>query len=177
MRRVRCQMACSLDGFIAGPGGDVGWIPSEPAIDFRALFDQFDTLLMGRRTYEGVDLSGPPFEGKRILVFSRTLTAEGCPGATLVAGNVEQTIGALRAGTGKDIWLFGGGELFRTLLDLCCVDTVEPALVPVLLGGGRPLLPSPALRQRLVLTGHRVFPGSGIVLLTYEVLPRSRKQP
>ncbi len=126
---------------------------------------------MGRRTYEEVDLSAPQFEGKQIVVFSRTLRTQDCPGAKLVSANIEETISELRAGTGKDVWLFGGGELFRTLLDLGCVDTVEPALLPVLLGRGRPFLPSPAIHQRLMLTGHRIFRGSGIVLLTYDVLP------
>jgi hypothetical protein len=62
-RRVRYQVAASLDGYVAGPKGEADWIPMDPDIDFSALFGQFDTLLMGRR----------------------------------------------------DIWLFGGGDLFRSL--------------------------------------------------------------
>jgi dihydrofolate reductase len=45
MRRIRYQVACSLDGYIAGPDGGVDWIPRDPEIDFEALFAQFDTLL------------------------------------------------------------------------------------------------------------------------------------
>lgn len=73
--------------------------------------------------------------------------------------------------SGKDIWLFGGGELFQSLLALGHVDTVEPAIIPVLLGGGRPLLPSPAIQQALTLTSHRVFP-SGIIWLEYTIRKR-----
>ena len=76
----------------------------------------------------------------------------------------------LRARPGTDIWLFGGGELFRSLLERGLVDTVEPAIIPVLVGGGVPFLPSPAVLTRLKLTGHRVFP-SGIVWLEYAVEP------
>jgi dihydrofolate reductase len=69
----------------------------------------------------------------------------------------------------KDIWLFGGGELFRTLLEAGLVDTVEPAVVPVLLGGGIPMLPSPASLAKLLLSNHRLYSKSGVVLLEYAV--------
>lgn len=78
----------------------------------------------------------------------------------------------LRARPGKDIWLFGGGELFHSLLELDLVDTVEPAILPVVLGAGRPFLPGPAIQRRLELTGHRVYP-SGIVALEYKVKAES----
>ena len=52
MRRVRYQVACSLDGYIAGPEGEYDWIIMDPEIDFSALFEQFDTFLVGRRTFE-----------------------------------------------------------------------------------------------------------------------------
>lgn len=170
MRRIRYQVACSLDGYIADEQGGTGWIVDEPGIDFEELFDQFDTLLMGRRTYQQMLETADDFWGKRVLVFSRTLRPEDHPAVTIVSGQVKETIEALRAGPGKDLWLFGGGELFGSLLDLDCVDTVEPAIIPVLLGGGRPFLPAPAAQKRLTLTGHRVF-SSGIVWLEYTVQP------
>jgi dihydrofolate reductase len=167
VRRVRYQVACSLDGFIAGPNGEIDWIPNDPDIDFASLLKQFDTLLMGRRTYETLP-STEGLEGKRIVVFSRTLRPEEHPGVT-VARDLEAEVKRLRSEDGKDVWLFGGGELFRSLLELDCVDTVEPAIIPVILGGGVPMLPSPGVQRRLRLTGHRVYPKSGIVLLEYAV--------
>jgi dihydrofolate reductase len=68
----------------------------------------------------------------------------------------------------KDIWLFGGGGLFRSLLEAGLVDTVEVAVIPVLLGGGIPLLPPPAKQVSLKLTGHKVYK-TGIVSLEYAV--------
>jgi dihydrofolate reductase len=171
MRRIRYQVACSLDGYIAGLDGETGWIVEEPEIDFDELFDQFDTLLMGRLTYEGMSKGADGFWGKKVLVFSRTLRQEDHPEVTVVSDDVEQTLKTLRSQPGKDIWLFGGGKLFQSLLDVGCVDTVEPAIIPVLLGGGRPFLPAPAVESRLTLTGHRVYP-SGIVWLEYTVRPR-----
>ena len=167
MRRVRYQVACSLDGYIAGPDDEYDWIVMDPDIDFAALFAEFDTLLMGRRTFE-VTGSSP---GMNVFVFSRSLRQEDHPGVTIVSDRVEETVDELRRQPGKDIWLFGGGELFRSLLELGCVDTVEPAVIPVLLGGGRPLLPSPAVRRSLSLRGRRIFERSGIVLLQYDVVP------
>jgi dihydrofolate reductase len=112
-----------------------------------------------------------------IVVCSRRLRPEEYPGVTIVSENIEQTLKQLRSQPGKDIWLFGGGELFRTLLELGYVDTVEPAVVPVLLGSGRPFLPSPAARHCLVLTGQRIYKQSGIVLLMYEVMPPAAEVP
>ena len=161
-------MACSLDGYIAGPHGEYDWIVMDPEIDFGALFAEFDTLLMGRRTYTG--MHGGSQEMKT-FVFSRTLRQADHPNVTIVSDDVEQTLDELRAQRGKDIWLFGGGELFRSLLELGYVDTVEPAIIPVLLGGGRPLLPAPSMRKRLSLVDHRLYKTSGIMLLKYDVLP------
>ncbi|MFM8320322.1 MAG: dihydrofolate reductase family protein [Chloroflexota bacterium] len=169
MRRIRYQVACSLDGYIADPDGKTGWIVDEPGIDFAGLFDQFDTLLMGRRTYEVLQHSPEGFWGKQVYVVSRSLRQAEHPGVTVISGDLERRVAALRTQPGKDIWLFGGGELLRSLLALGVVDTVEPAIIPVLLGGGVPFLAAPARACRLRLTGQRVFP-SGIVWLEYTVI-------
>jgi dihydrofolate reductase len=171
VRRIRYQVACSLDGYIADAEGGADWIVEEPGIDFAELFAQFDTLLMGRVTYESMTRHGTDgFWGKKVLVFSRTLRQEDHPEVEVVSDRTEERVRELRSEPGKDIWLFGGGELFRSLLDLGLVDTVEPAIIPVLVGGGVPFLPSPAVQKRLKLTGHRVFP-SGIVCVEYAVEP------
>jgi dihydrofolate reductase len=169
MRRIRYSVAASLDGYIAGPQGEYDWIVQDPEIDFAAMFAQFDTFLVGRKTFEAM-AGGPKLNGK-VVVFSRTLRPEDHPGVTIVAGNEREIVEALRREPGKDIWLFGGGELFRSLLDAGLVDSVEVAVIPILLGGGIPLLPSPAPQTKLRLTSRRVYEGSGIVSLEYEVLP------
>lgn len=171
MRRVRYQVACSLDGYIAGPDDDFDWIPPEPSFDFEALYAQFDTLLMGRRTYEIVRASGEDFRGKEVLVASRTLDPESHPDIEVVGeDDLEERVRALRSESGRDIWLYGGGRLFSQLLEWGLVDSVEPAILPILLGGGIPLLPTPAVRRRLELSRHQAYPG-GMVLLEYDVLP------
>ncbi|HEX6135596.1 MAG TPA: dihydrofolate reductase family protein [Longimicrobiales bacterium] len=170
MRRVRYQVACSLDGYIAGPNGEIDWITGAEDVDFGGLFAQFDTLLMGRRTYEQVAGGTGGFGKMRIVVVSRTLRAEDHRGVEVVSRDVAARVAELKEGEGRDIWLFGGGGLFRTLLAAGQVDTIEPAIVPVVLGGGVPMYPSPFARARLRLTGHRVSEKGGLVLLEYTVL-------
>jgi dihydrofolate reductase len=168
MRRVRYQVACSLDGYIAGPDDDFDWITPEPSFDFEGLYAQFDTLLMGRRTYEIVGAAGESFRGKQVIVASRTLRPERHPEIEVVREGLEARIRQLQAQAGLDIWLYGGGELFAQVLAWDLVDTVELAFIPVLLGDGIRFLPSPAVRRRLTLVGHRAYP-SGLILVEYEV--------
>ena len=167
MRCIRYVVAMSLDGYIAGPNGEVDWIIKDPEIDFGAMFSRFDTILVGRRTFEPMARAGrTTMPGMKTIVLSSTLRQEDHPDVTIVGTNAEQTVAALRVVPGKDIWLFGGGELFRRLLESGLVDGVEVAVIPVLLGGGVPLLPQPATQAKLRLTAHRVYP-SGIVSLEY----------
>jgi dihydrofolate reductase len=171
MRRVRYVVAMSLDGYIAGPNGEADWIIMDPDIDFRALFEQFDTFLMGRRTFEGMGRAGDGGQaGAQTMVFSRTLRQEDHPNVTIVSDNLEQALADLRAKPGKDIWLFGGGSLFRSFLEARLVDAVEVSVIPVLLGEGIPLLPHKPSSERfkLSLASSKAFK-TGIVSLEYAV--------
>jgi dihydrofolate reductase len=161
----------SLDGFIAGPKGEIDWIVMDPDIDFGALFDGFDTMLLGRKTYDTTrqQVGGGTMPGMKAYVFSRTLCQTDCPDVT-VSATLQETVTALRAGSGKDIWLFGGGSLFRSLIDLKLVDTVEVAIIPVLLGSGLPLLPPPTQGATLRLNKHRVYEKTGTTTLAYAVV-------
>ena len=170
MRRVQYSVAMSLDGYIADPNGGYDWIVIDPEIDFEAMFRDFDTVLMGRKSYDAaVRQGGYGIPGKKTYVFSRTLRQQDCPDVT-VSHDPKKTVTALKKEkTGKDIWLFGGGELFRSMLDLGLVDAIEVAVIPVLLGSGLPMLPSPATRAKLKLTQQRLYQKTGTLLLTYDV--------
>jgi dihydrofolate reductase len=171
-RRVRYCVAMSLDGFIAGPNEEADWIimDPDPEFDFQALYDQFDTMVMGRRTYEFVKRAGGggSTPGMQVFVFSRTLRQEDHPGVTIV-DDPAGLMAELRSKPGKDVWLWGGGSLFRSFVELGLVDTVEVGVIPVLLGDGVPLLPAPGKRVTLKLTGHKLYAKTGIMSLEYAV--------
>jgi dihydrofolate reductase len=163
-------VAASLDGYIAGPDGEVDWIVPDPATDWTSLFAGFDTVLLGRRTYELTQQPGaPPWPaGWSVYVFSRTLAATEHPSVTVVSTDAGAAVAALRSEPGRDIWLFGGGSLFASLLVAGVVDQVEVAIMPVLLGDGVPLAASGAPRSQLRLIRSDASP-NGAVSLYYSV--------
>ena len=170
MRRLRYEVAMSLDGFIAGPNGEYDWIVPDPAIDFAAIWAQFDTVLMGRKTYEVARTLRDTFSGSvsRWIVVSNSMRAAEHPDVEIISGDLLEKVAALKAEPGKDIWLFGGGVLFRTLLDAGLVDSVEISLMPVLLGSGVPVVPEGQYRS-LRLTESKAL-ASGIIRLKYSVV-------
>jgi dihydrofolate reductase len=175
LRHVVYSVAMSLDGYIAGPQGEADWIVMDPDIDFDAIFGRFDVVLMGRKTYELTRTAqGGSMPGTESYVFSRTLRQADCPGVT-VADDPLQTITALKSQLGKDMWLFGGGDLFRSLLELELVDRVSVAVIPVLLGSGVRLLPDSPKRTKLQLVDHQVYPKTGTISTEYAVVQKRAK--
>ncbi len=170
MRRVRYCVAMSLDGFIADRNGESDWIVMDPDIDFGEVFQEFDTVLLGRKTYEITrqKSGGPAMPGMQTYVFSHTLRPDDCAGV-VVSDDPAATLAELTDKSGKDIWLFGGGSLFSSLLQLGLVATVEVTVMPVLLGGGLPLLPNSAASTKLTLIENTIYEKTGTVALKYSV--------
>jgi dihydrofolate reductase len=125
---------------------------------------------MGRKTYEVMTAQGGhgAMPGLDVIVFSRTLKPAVYPGVRILNDDPGKIVAGLKAKPGGDIWLFGGGALFRSLLDAGLVDTVEVAVMPVILGVGIPLLP-PGASTELVLADQKTLPRSGIVALSYSI--------
>ena len=136
-----------MDGFIAGPNGEVDWITLDPEVDFAEIWAQFDTLLMGRRTYiyevAVQRLGEAAFVGITSVVFSRTLKQEQHPKVKVAPELTCEWVTSLEAQTGKDVWLMGGSSLFRSFLDSGYVDRIYAMVIPVVLGAGIPMLPPP----------------------------------
>jgi dihydrofolate reductase len=98
MRRARYSVVMSLDGYIAGPQGEADWITIDPEVDFTAIFSQFDTILVGRRTFAAMVTAGrASMPGMKTFVFSRTLRQEDYPEVAIVIDGQQETLAALKA--------------------------------------------------------------------------------
>ena len=170
MRRVRYNCAMSLDGYIADANDGFDWIVVDPDIDFNELSAQFDTYLMGSRTFEVAGGQGPPAApGVRNYVFSKSMCQGEYENIRVIGEDWQEVVRSLREEPGKDIWLFGGGRLFGSLCNEGLVDTVEVAILPVLLGGGVPFVAELSRQVELRLRGQKTYQITGTVVLEYEV--------
>ncbi|ROT38214.1 dihydrofolate reductase [Sodiomyces alkalinus F11] len=182
-RRVRYNAATTLDGYIASPDGSASWIVEDERIDFAALYAEFDVFVMGRKTYHvmrsfAAQSSDDPLAGKRVFVVSRTLEKPqdgDNSDITIVGDDFLDVIRRLREEEdGKDVWLMGGGELVAACLEAGLVDSIEAAVMPVVLGDGIKMIaslsPGESNRSwRLRLRGVDQL-DSGILMTRYDVL-------
>jgi dihydrofolate reductase len=187
MRALVYYVATTLDGFIAAPDGSWeffgladdlaefinGTYPEAMPTGYRRALGidgkpsgRFDTVLMGRGTYEPALREGitSPYAHLKQYVFSRTLPPAAEPEVEIVGGDPAEFVRELKRRDGGDIWLCGGGDLAGQLLPE--VDEFIIKLNPLVIGSGIPLARRDFDPRRLTLLDSRAF-GSGVVLLRY----------
>jgi dihydrofolate reductase len=168
MRKIVAGFAISLDGFIAGVNNEIDWIIIDKEIDFAEQMKRFDTYFLGRKTYEITKkMGGNPFGNSKVYVFSNTLNKVEKP-FQLINGNVKKTVDKIKKEEGKDIALFGGGELLTSLLNLELVDEISLAVIPIILGKGIPFIRELNKRVPLAVINSKTY-SNGTVQLTYNL--------
>lgn len=170
-RNVVLCVAVSLDGYIARPDGAADWITMDPELDLKAYAKAFDVIVAGRKTLPPPETSGKTKSGTGMgnvacYVFSRTVPPGKRGGMEYVNQPPSEFIHQLKARPGKDIWLFGGGELTREFLKEDLIDRMDLGIMPVLLGEGIPLFPHGFPQRDFSLAKFQAFK-SGVVMASY----------
>jgi dihydrofolate reductase len=173
MRRLTYYVAVTSDGFIAHTDGSVeGFLmEGEHVQDFMESLSVYDTVLMGRATYDFGRSFGVtnPYPTLRQYVFSRTLREPPDPAINLVSHDVVSCVRELKAeATGKDIWLCGGADLAAELFAEELIDELILKVNPIVFGAGKALFARAVPPCSLQLTGNKVY-ANGVVMLRYRV--------
>jgi dihydrofolate reductase len=182
MRNVVLNLAVTLDGFIEGPNGELDWLVRDETIDFGDILNDIlsdkDAIFYGRVSYEKWGNFTPPdaspkikaaydlLHSKQKYVFSRTQTGDGTD-AIFINSEIETRVSEIKAQPGRDIWLYGGGKLITSFMNLDLVDEYRLAVHPVIIGQGKPLFENIEHRHRLELADVKDYP-SGVMLVQYK---------
>lgn len=179
MRKLKLQVQVSVDGFIAGPNGEMDWLTFGWDDALKAYVTQItepvDTILLGRRLAEGFiphwashpELEGADkFNATPKIVFTRTLDRSPWESASLATGDLIEEVQQLKAQDGGDLIVYGGGTFVSDLIRHGLIDEYLLFVNPVVLGDGMPIFRWRKTRQALTLAETRAF-ACGIVALRY----------
>lgn len=170
MTRIVYYVASSLDGFIADPDDDLGWLLQFGFEAFQEHYDRFlasvGAVVMGSTTYEFVRREGAwPYELPAWVLTSAERPQPEGGEVRFVSGDVSELLPAVRESAGeRDVWIVGGGAVAARFAEAGALDEIRVTIMPVLLGGGRPLLPMRRTAP-FELVGSTPFPGGAIELV------------
>lgn len=182
MRKVIVFNMITLDGFFSGPNGEIDWHQTDEEFNDFAVeqLNTLDTLLFGRVTYEGMAsywstpmaIQNDPVVAGQMnsiakIAFSRTLDRVEWQNTRLVKDHIAEEITKLKQQPGKDMAIFGSGNLTVEFTRLGLVDEYRLIINPVVLGEGVPLFKGLNQKLNLKLTQSRPFK-NGNVLLFYQ---------
>jgi dihydrofolate reductase len=178
MRKAIFGGANSLDNFIARSDHSYDWLMwgDEVAEIMKDMWSRFDTIVMGRKTWDVAQANAPkpkkkskkPHNEMPTYVFSRTLEPGERDGAIILNDDPGKFVRDLKQKDGKDICIMGGGELGRDLLEAGVIDEIGFNIHPILLGSGIPLFHAMSRQIDLELLECRQFK-NGCVYVRYAV--------
>lgn len=171
MPEVIYYVACSLDGFIADRAGGLGWLaPFEGGDEdygYARFYASVDAVLMGRSTFDFCrTLPEWPYVGRPAWVFSGSPVADLPAGVLATTGPPSVIVDPLESLGHRRAYLVGGGGLAASFRDEGLISGYIVSVVPVILGGGTPMIAPGGVVDRLTLVGSRAF-DSGIVQNEY----------
>ena len=158
MRKLKLYAAASLDGFIAGPRGEIDWLDVAGDYGYAEFYESIDTTLMGSLTYR-VALSVPefPYPDKTNYVFTRSPSQPDTEHVRFVSGDISGFVRSLKEEPGEGIWLVGGGQINTVMLNAGLIDEVSLTLFPLVLGHGIPLFAPGAALSRFETVGCETY--------------------
>ena len=178
-RKIIVHVAISADGYIARPDGDVAWLDRprpKGNYGYGEFFKTIDTILWGRKTYaKGIEMGmkgGGLGAGIKNYLFSRRPQKSLETGFEWINEPIKTFAQRLRAQSGRDIWMMGGGGIIASFLDEGEIDEFSIHVIPIFIGEGIPLVQPRHRSIRLNLLSSKTFP-DGVVQLNYSVKDRS----
>lgn len=171
MAKIKFYTAASLDGYLAGPNEEIDWLFHDQDYGYSAFISSIGSLMMGRKTYDQILQFGDwPYPDKPAFVFTHHPPAsKPHPLIEFIPQGIPEFVRNWKETAQEDIWLIGGGEIFRIFLQEQLVDELILSIHPVLLGGGISLFHPTQQRSILKLINSRSF-ASGLVQLEYAFL-------
>jgi len=180
MKKIILDLAVTLDGFIEGPNGEIDWCIMDDDMGFDKFLSTIDTIFYGRVSYDAWGNFQPDnqtnatelelwkaIHSKQKFVFSHQQRQD--EKATFISTDITNQVSEIKNREGKDIWLYGGGGLIKTFMNLGLIDEYRLSVHPVVLGKGKPLFEN--LHERVGLKLIKVNPfRSGVVQLIYAKL-------
>ena len=175
MSKVVLYIACSLDGYIAKPDGNVDWLNTFPNPDgtdygYGEFRSSIDTAIMGRRTYEEILGYGVewPYSGMVVYVVTADKRFKvRSPDTYTIQRNLREHVSGILSKTEKDVWLVGGGKLISLFLNQNLLDRMIITIVPIILGDGIPLFAENPRSSVWKLSNSKPYE-SGLISLTYD---------
>lgn len=173
MRKLILYIACSLDGYIAGPGDNLSFLNQVQKEGEDYGYSDFvatvDTVILGRRTYDWVTGSGFAFPHRDKACYVLTSQSRPADGNIVFYNDdLPALVHRLKADVGKNIFCDGGAEIVHQLLQAKLFDEMILSVIPVLLGDGVRLFKDERPEQGLDLRSVRHY-DTGLVQMHYQM--------